>query len=422
METAYKHINDKPAAFGGPQPFSRSLERYQAVVFKALKKNPQDRYQSMLALRNDLELLATASDSDWSANAYAVRRTKRVDLAGISRRKVPWGIIALSLACCLVVGGIAVWAVAFLSDAESEDYPHLDNKLLWAVQHERVKDIPEDFASKRKELQEKLDLIEQSKTKDSSEYAETLKKLGVLNLKGGVWPEAAKQLRELIELQKKSPQGINLAEAYANLATCYFWQGDLNQAIDTSLSALKIAKRSNVKDLLAEANALSILGDIYTRNGDDTKAKETYLRLVGFWDNFKQRYPAQYALASAMLADCYRRQAHLSEAEQYYKNALDWWQNYVGHQDQFIAKALYGLGLVLKGEKRYDDARERFKRALPLAVRFTGRRGALVGAIKKESSDCLFHTNLLLWFNQKIKPEDEGIKPQELPPLKLPPA
>jgi hypothetical protein len=110
----------------------------------------------------------------------------------------------------------------------------------------------------------------------------------------------------------------------------------------------------------------------------------------------------------------------LPEAEQFYRNAKDWWQNYVSHGDIFLAKAHYGLGLVLEGEHRYAEALLEYGEAQKIAVNISGVRSALVGAIRKESSECLFHTDLWSWFNQKVKPGEDLSKQQELPPLRLP--
>lgn len=420
METAYKHMNDSPAPLTAPSPVSRSFERYQVVVLKALKKNPQERYQSMSALKNDLEILLTANDTDWQSNAYAARRSKRHERKEFSKRRVAWGLVTVGLFSCLILWLLAVWAIAVLNSSESEDYPKFDNNMLWVVQDKKPKNQPEDFATQREALLQQLEAVEHSKTKYSIDYEDELSHLCSLYVKSGSWADAIKEFEKLIDVQKKVNGPVNLAKAYSELAACYFWQGNFAKAEELSTTALSLAKRTNNDELVAEDNALSILGDIYTRKGDNAKAKETFLRLYGFWDRLKQKYPREYARASAMLADTYRRQGHLPEAEQFYRNALDWWQNYVSHGDIFVAKAEYGLGLVLQGQHRYTEARVRYALAMQLATNATGVRSALVGAIRKESSECLFHTDFWRWLNQKVKPEEDLAKQQELPPLRLP--
>jgi serine/threonine-protein kinase len=56
VETMSKHINERPASFKEARPDLYIPERLEAVVFKALSKEPSERHQSMEQLRHDLEL------------------------------------------------------------------------------------------------------------------------------------------------------------------------------------------------------------------------------------------------------------------------------------------------------------------------------------------------------------------------------
>lgn len=420
METAYKQMNDKPSALCHPGNADSSLQRYQAIVMKALKKLPQERYQTMSALKADLDLLADANEVQWQSKAYAMHRPKDKQPRQNNKWHTAWVIAALTGGACLTLVLLTYETLAMLSDSEFEKYPDFDNNRLWIVSDQKAKDNGDDFSATRETMLEQLRAIERIKSKNSAEYEQKLLQLCKLLVKGRRWTESADLLSKLIDLLKTGKGPINLSELYADLATCYFWLGDFNKSEATCLKALEICKRKNVNELLSEDTSLAILGDIYTNQGNHAKAKETYLKLYDFWDHWKQRAPARYAMSSVMLGDSYRRQAHFAEAEQYYRNAIDWWQNYVAHEDLFMAKALFGLGLVLKEEHRYSRAQEEFLYALPIALNTTGVRSALVGAIKKESSDCLFHSDFWRWFKQKIKTE-ESKEHEALPPLQLAP-
>jgi serine/threonine protein kinase len=420
METAYKHMNDTPAPLNAPPANSQLFERYQAVVMRTLRKDPDDRYQSMANLRSDLEILMRASESDWQGNSFATRRAKILTGRKLIASRFPWGLVASIIFGCLLLGMLAIWIVSLLGETDLEDYAKFDNNLLWVESNSKAKNLPDDFSVQRSDMLESLDIVANSKTKFSKEYAEKLHDLCTLYFKAGQYGDALEKLKELIDLQNKLPDTGSIAESDARLAVCYFWQSEFDQAAATSLDTLKYCKRTNKQELWAEAKALSILGDVYTRKGDHEKAKETYLKLYGFCDHLKLKMPGDFAHTSAMLADAYRRLGKFPEAQEYYRNSMDWWQNYVSHQDIVLAKMLYGLGLVLEGEHRYKDAQERFKRAMPLAINAAGVRSPLVGAIKKETSECLFHTDFWLWLKQKIKPEEDAQKTEELPPLRLP--
>ncbi|HEY9716634.1 MAG TPA: serine/threonine-protein kinase, partial [Trichormus sp.] len=55
IETMLKHVNDYPPGFKEVRPDLNLSERLQAVVFRALAKDPQMRQQTMLELRGDLQ-------------------------------------------------------------------------------------------------------------------------------------------------------------------------------------------------------------------------------------------------------------------------------------------------------------------------------------------------------------------------------
>ena len=62
LETAYKHMNELPKTFASDRPADRIMARLEAVIFKCLAKDPNDRYQSIPQLRSDLQSLPVASE------------------------------------------------------------------------------------------------------------------------------------------------------------------------------------------------------------------------------------------------------------------------------------------------------------------------------------------------------------------------
>ncbi len=74
LETAYKHMNELPKTFASDRPADRIMARLEAVIFKCLAKDPNDRYQSIPQLRSDLQSLPVASEVDWQATSYAVQK------------------------------------------------------------------------------------------------------------------------------------------------------------------------------------------------------------------------------------------------------------------------------------------------------------------------------------------------------------
>jgi tetratricopeptide (TPR) repeat protein len=138
---------------------------------------------------------------------------------------------------------------------------------------------------------------------------------------------------------------------------------------------------------------LNILGDIYSRRKDLTKAVTVYDKDYQLADAHKLVDIKEYIFATVKLGDIFRRQGKIKDADRMYKLGLDAAQSYPNQDGIFIAKAKYGYGLVLEKSDRYKDAEAIFREALPVAKSVTGEKSALVGAIKKQITECLWRTN-----------------------------
>jgi len=62
LETLYKHVTETPKPIVVSPDSEVALKRIQKVVFKCLAKNPNDRYQSMQELREDIKLVGRNLD------------------------------------------------------------------------------------------------------------------------------------------------------------------------------------------------------------------------------------------------------------------------------------------------------------------------------------------------------------------------
>ncbi len=101
-----------------------------------------------------------------------LRNLHRWEKRVIGPQQVPWAMIALILGTCLVLGIVANWAVALLGDSETEDYPRMDNKLIWVLPNRKPKEQSEDITAASDSALKKLETTEQTNTK----YSKNMKK------------------------------------------------------------------------------------------------------------------------------------------------------------------------------------------------------------------------------------------------------
>jgi serine/threonine protein kinase len=401
METAYQHSYTLPDLINDTYAEGEKFDRYQAVIMKMLEKNPADRYQSMLSLKDDLELLISAKEEEWKQNALVSRfPAKRVHHS--ARTKV---VRQRFIIAALFVSAFSIFLIGsnYLNANHQETrYAPINNRLLWALKDKKIVRVIKDFDSKRMAALADLKSVELSAGKSSKLYEASLSSFCNLLLLGTDWSNAIARLRELLEVHDSAKGSVDPTFVHSSLALCYFAKGYLETAEYECQTVLTLCEQGETKAVDSKISALNILGDIYTQRGEDQKAKEIYLKIYTIADKTKLRWPPVFGFACARLADAYRRLGDLPKAEEHYKEAVDWWRNYVGGKGSFLPRALYGYGLVLIDEKQYSQAQRQFNDAVPLAIASTGQDSALVGAIKQQYSNCLFHTSFDQWLSQKM--------------------
>jgi serine/threonine protein kinase len=77
FETFHKHITEIPASLEIPNLNQDLIDRLDAVVFKALEKDPDKRYQSMSAFENDLRAIAEDQKSGLRGTKFGIKVVKQ---------------------------------------------------------------------------------------------------------------------------------------------------------------------------------------------------------------------------------------------------------------------------------------------------------------------------------------------------------
>jgi serine/threonine protein kinase len=398
LETAYKHMNEAPKPIAADRPGERALTRFESIIFKCLSKDPNDRYQSVSQLRTDLEALPTATEVDWMANAYALKKATKAKKREKAKRApvVSFEVLVFAGASLLLAIVVGVWSFSFLGQ-ENQDYPTFNNDMLWVVKgRPQPAEIP-DFGSREEAAKMDVATIEKEKGSNCREYSTALWNLTRLYIQAGHWSDAALDMHKLIETTKKVGGPIDVPTAYAQLAYAYFMQTQLQDAEVAATNSLEEAERAGLNSTLVIQTPLNVLGDIHSQKGELDKATDDYEKLYNVIEPRKLLHPVDFSHAAARLGDVYRRQDKLDYAERYYRQALETVRNSSPRSDDpSLVKILYGLGLVLEKEGNYKESEEDFREALPLARKIFGERSAMAGACKKELTETLWKTN---WFN-----------------------
>lgn len=402
LETAYKHMNEAPKALA-TEP-DRALTRLESIIFKCLKKDPILRYQYASDIKHDLDLVLVVMDNQWNSKAFALKKYTKVRAKEKSKLPVS-SKRAFTMAAAVISSLLATIFLWLFLDFGKRHYPVFDNGLLWVITNKKSTSEfrnHTDFSNQEKAAISTLGQIEKDKGTNNQEYVEAFYNLIRLYLKAGRWEDASLNLTKLAETAAKSTSRLKPASIYSDLALSHFMQNNFREAKQYSLRAVDLAKKEGSNGLRTLVTCHRILGDIYSRNGDLDQAQNSYEQLIGIIEPYKSTHPGDFSLEASKLADIYRRQHRLIQAEHLYKSALNCYQNSIRRDTSYLAKTLYGLGLVLKQEKKFKDAEQTFKDALPIAKECLGEQSTLVGAIKTEYQSVLWQTNFLKALMYKI--------------------
>jgi serine/threonine protein kinase len=301
LDILFKQVNEMPPSFSQSNPNLNLPPQLEAIVFKALAKNPSDRYQSMLALRSDL----IKFQREYSRSVIDSVATK-FKLNWLKRRiwkdsdKILFGAGAAAL---LIVLGLAGWLTAVYISAATSPYSTVpvtwkendlsDGPLLAPAEILKNK-IAADAAlfSADKVLQQAQGTkLSADSYKPLEEEVKTLDSLAGEMVKLRLWEQAqelyskALYLSEL-KLDDNSGEAVLKLDSLSrekmtlNLATCYFKSKQYSLAAK-QYERLLVLERGLRGHTITQTYAS--LGDCFYFQGNWMAAEKAYGRACLKW-------------------------------------------------------------------------------------------------------------------------------------------
>lgn len=414
LETAYKHMNDNPRPLGLDASMEPVSSRFEEVVAKCLTKDPDGRYQTADALRNDLELLMAASDTEWENSANVYREDTPRKKEGRKGRGLSIEAIIWSSAILVLVGIVGFWSWFILKPESSKKYPTLDNDTLWVVSTTTKPTPVEDFGNKEESNKLTLQNIERDMGINCREYADALLVLVQLYFDCQHWSDAQQYSKKLVsvteKLEKDGQEGPGpLSECLRMVGYAAFRAGDYPEAIAASQRSVDLAYGKETLNG-STIQCLKILGDIYSRQGKLRKAAEVYNQFFALADQDKEQHPTIYWEATSKFADIYRRMNDNAESERVYKLGIEWWRSHGMPDNTWASRALYGYALVLYSQNKYKETEDVLKEDLALIRRLPAADMALLGAVRKLYTETLWHTNWMGAVSAQLGDLDKDVK------------
>ncbi len=394
IEYLYKHVNETPAAFNIVCPELSIPADLEAIIFKAMAKQPDDRYQSMGELREALDHVyqgipgdsltrtdiprleipvvennesshetivaapvnaapeSTATEAFSNHDSAAARPVASAKLAN---KKMP----------LIAVGAVALIGISFSFALNQNFGGRKGDSEIEKLQLEAQTDYNKGaYALAKQKIRTAIKMAEKT---NSPKNAGNRYLLGMIQYAQGEYDEAQANLETAKSLYTANGNDpLRIAECDAFIGRAETALGQYAEAEKDLKHSLELRTKSGGKNSYAMADSFTGLGYLYMRQGkiqDAIKVLKSALEITE-----KERGADSQSTASALndLGQAYQLASNFKAAEPLYKRALAIRKNKLDGNSPFVADSYNCLGALYASTGRLAEAKLYYEQALAI--------------------------------------------------------
>lgn len=348
-----------------------------AIVMKALKAHPADRYLSTEQLIDDIQRYEN------QLPVYAMQATTGYRLKKfIGRHKMGFSTsIAAILLFTLFTGALIIQQAETVRERNSALLERDKSAEIAAFLEELLASADPAYGTNRTDTLRIRDLLQSGTERVRRELvtqpaiqAQMLNVLGDVHQKLGNYENALPLLEQAMQIRHSLHTGDHpdIAESLNSLGTLNSKTGELDDAVEHLNRALEM--RIRLFGPLHEdvAKSYTSLANLTQTRGNYDEAERLYREALSIHSQLSDEPGKNKALSMANLATILQRKGSLDEAQQYHLDALNMFQAVLSGDHPLIATSSNNLALL------YTE-RGMFELALPLARKALDMRKSLYG-------------------------------------------
>jgi serine/threonine protein kinase len=395
LETMNLHINQLPPGLADTGLDSQLRQQLEAVLFKALAKEPERRYQNMRELIDALEVVRARPRAGILTSLKSLWEIRTLRRVPQGRRSL--AVVGLSVAVVILVA-LSAWALNVLFSSPSRPYV----ETVWASVAAPPPEKTSDYMKKEKLVELMVALIEHRQGYDSPAIVPRVTNLGHFRKRYHQWGEAARCFKRALALQRQAgiTEDLDAYQMRIDLADCYYELGQYGAAEPLYREAIdKVASMQDDPEL---EKPRAKLGDIYLRFGHWSEAKHYLSASI---EELGLEKTPDLALTTSRLGDAYRLSGQLGLADNAYDRAIEVWKRLEGSDcRKNLALCLFYRGEVQRLQGQDQDAILTYEQALKAAQSAFGEQHPYVANILYPYSDLLWkHNRWLQALEMKVK-------------------
>jgi len=399
IATINMQMSDMPPPLAIPRCDPRLAAHLDAVVFKAMDKDPARRYQSMSELRQDLlEIQSNAAAGHLSAPL----RSRAFQWA---RRGVLWARahpvkVMLAVAPLLALLALILTAVLVVAPLVAP-LPVVKTDIAWKDPSVPARSVPPDFDGTERTL---LDLLERTKGANGSHSPELIYRLDIvarLYESAGLWEKAAFYFGWKLDIEAKhdGEDSQPYADDAQRWADCYFNANRFDLAarmVRAYGMAMKTYGRlwgTTPGSDISVPHLISIysrLGQVFEFGGNPGQAALYLNHAVSLCNS--SHSDVQCLVALSHLGDVLRKLCDVEHSDRAYQLALAQWSKVEGG-DFNAALCRYHLGQNAAGRGKFAEAVLYYQKALPVFESTWGANDPRLYGVLADYSNALKRDN-----------------------------
>ena len=362
-----------------PSELGRQLSGdLDAIVIKALREGPQERYSSVERFADDIERHLEGRPVEARRGTWRYRAGKF-----IRRNRGSVALTSLAVLFLVTFAAAMAWQSARIArerDQARQEQAAKQGVLQLMYDIFRVADpFAEDGAGENLTVREAFarsePLLDRRLRKQPAVRAEILHMSGVIHRNLGLFERAAEQLHEAVELRRAlSGTGHpDLAQSLTQLGDVLLIQGESDEAERLSREAVAMNRESLNEEDPARVRSLNGLVSVLCARRDYETAEPlateamTLARALAEED----RDRATSLINMAMVRNGQERRA---EAVELYRQSLTLKKAVLGEEHPSLAVIHSNLGVALRKLERFQEAEQALRKAAALQRKFLGER------------------------------------------------
>ena len=360
IEVILRQIEETPQEVQLADVDSNVASKANAVLFRAMAKDREQRYQSIEELQTDIGKIFSKKESIWESPLLKLKVAK-LKFLGRSDRLPSKKVLAIAVPVAVIISSVIPLFLLLAPKATKDAF---NGPITWQVTQPKASQ--EKPPERIKFTEFLVSRLEEGAGRDSQPVVNALQERIEYFKRTMQYEQEESDLEKLLRIRKKidGPTSVPTATAMLELANCLYDQGKYSHARPGYQAAIPIFERTFAKDFEDLAPPLTRSASIDLLFGNVDQATQEYKKALAIMRAHNKTDSRDFAIATSGMAEACKRQGQYDQAAELFEQGAKLWSKFSGVEKQNIIACYVGRGDAVAKMNRWGDAEESYANAI----------------------------------------------------------